>query len=500
MVTEINYEEHFMLGEKTKNAFFKGESHDKIERDYPNFVNTREIGYGLNVTDEIIAGVLAGVPTLLIGDKGCGKSQAMFDISDYYFNGAKRDGGESVIINIDPKTEIMDGAQGIYRRFNLKEGKIEYTSNVGAYLHALEEVTRTSQISQNQFYPLLNGYVSDKGGKAFIGRDGYSAVLGTANYENGKFKGTFGMDEAFLNRWGIVIDFDYKVFKPTEEDRMLINLLKDPDGKVKPAPKRDISDLIIKANKEIKNISSNPGLGALAVANYIEFGLENCLKNVVDGDSGMKDKSWPMDCQDCGHNKKDDAICSLIKAPVTRTKQFMIKYAAALHYLAKLKNPNVEIDPVELMFKSFEMTGAYQSLLNAQVLQRNYGGQSPLMMRDVVSKLKEDFRENEDYIMTSLKEAREGKLVEDFYKEGETIGIYDVDIEKIEEHNKNLRKLRERNDKLPEGKKIKRFPKDKSIPTKIQPFTDNRKIRLGWVKTMCGLEKKVFEMKGGEEE
>ena len=76
----MNYED-LKLGEKAKEAFLGGKSTE----DCPVYLNTRPVIYGLNVTDLVIAGVLAGMNTLLIGNTGCGKSQLARDIHNYYF-------------------------------------------------------------------------------------------------------------------------------------------------------------------------------------------------------------------------------------------------------------------------------------------------------------------------------------------------------------------------------------------------------------------------------
>jgi len=88
----------------------------------------------------------------------------------------------------------------------------------------------------------------------------------------------------------------------------------------------------------------------------------------------VKDKRWPLSCQDCPQNTTGTAVCSYVRDPVERTSQAMRKYAAALYYLAKLKDPKQPVDTVDLMFKSFELTGAYQSLLNPLTLRSKYHG------------------------------------------------------------------------------------------------------------------------------
>ena len=174
---------------------------------------------------------------------------------------------------------------------------------------------------------------------------------------------------------------------------------------------------------------------------------------------GSKGKVWPMSCQDCGHNKKADALCSLIREPVPRTIDALRKYAVALQYLAKLKNPDVKIDVVDLMFKAFELTGAYQHLLNEQLRNANYLGQNPLFMADVAEKLKVDFRKNEDFIFSAIEAAKQRKKVVRFFKRGSDLGSYDD---------------------------LAKDAREKQKP--IEPFTDEREIGLKWAEDVIDFE------------
>ena len=300
---------------------------------------------------------------------------------------------------------------------------------------------------------------------------GYSIASATANLGNGEFQGTFQTDKALYNRLPVVIDLDYQMFQPTEEDEMLRDRLREADPKVKLAPIRDISDKILAAHREISVSSANPGLEALAVSSFLRFGLKNCQRDKKEGGGGVKEKVWPLQCQDCTHNSKGEALCSLVRAPVGRTLEATRKYAVALDYLAKLKNPKQRVDAVDLMFKAFELCGAYQHVLNSGVLRTKYTEQNPKMMAEVVQRLKKDFRDNEDYIMSSLEEAqKEGRVTEFFKYKGKVGPVDSLDSE--------------------ERKKVKI----------ITPFHDNREIGLGYVGKEIDFHMKVNEARGKKEE
>ena len=111
------------------------------------------------------------------------------------------------------------------------------------------------------------------------------------------------------------------------------------------------------------------------------------------------------------------------------------------------------------MFKAFELTAAYQQILNPGVLRSEYSGQNPNFMSDVVEKLKNDFRLNEDMIMTTLEGSLKGERNKDYFE-------YDGKIE-IGYHGLNE-----------VGKAKVRI---------IDPFTNKRAIGMGWVEKLVDL-------------
>lgn len=307
---------------------------------------------GLNVTDLAIAGVLGGVNALYVGDTGTGKSQLAQDFFNYYFNGNQLQGGNAVKIRGRPELDIYEE---VYRDLDKEQLKWVPNKNIQGIYHFIDELNRCPEVTQNQFFGLGDGFMEHKGMKVHLGRDNYNVMVATANLGNGEFQGTFETDKALYNRFAITLDFDYKMFQPTEEDMMIIDFLRDADPRIKEAPKKDVSNLIIQAEKEIAQNTRNLGLETFAAINYLRFGLNNCYNESVQS----KEKNWPFQCQDCDKNPNAESLCSLIKSPQPRTINALIKYASALDYLSKLKNPKQNIDAVDLIFNAFELTGAY---------------------------------------------------------------------------------------------------------------------------------------------
>jgi len=463
MPDKLTYED-LKLGEKAQEAYLRGEPLDYIRENCPVYLNTREVFSGLNVTDLVVAAELAGIPTLLVGDTGCGKSQLVDDIYNAHFNGNISQGGQGV--KIRGKLDL-DVYEEIYTRLNKEKLTREPTQAVQAMIHYLDEINRCPSPTQNQFFGLGDGYLEHAGMKLPLGQKGYSWTAATANLGNGEFQGTFSMDKALYNRFGVAIDFDYEMFSPASEDEMLIDKLRSADPRIKQAPRKDLTKKILQANAEINESAENTGLEASAVINFLRFGTRNCYR---EGIVQRKGKTWPINCQDCPNNPEDKSLCSLLKSPQPRTFQATLRYASALQYILRLKNPKAEIDSVDLMFKAFELTGAYQSLLNTNILNSDYSEQSPLMMANIVERLRNDFRQNQDFILDSLEQAQQGAKLETFFQSEGQIGDYSSLSDKAKE-------------KIPE----------------INPFTDKREIGLSWVKEQGELERKIREARREQE-
>lgn len=450
---KLTYED-LKLGEKAKEAYLRGEAPEFIERNCPVYLNTREVFAGLNPTDLVIAGVLGGMKMLLPGDSGWGKSQLARDIHRHYFGGEKQDGGRAITVEGNPDLDIY---ADVLTDFDLEKATRVLNGNHKALYWNLEEINRCPPIAQNQFFAIGNGRIIHKGQSISIGEEGYRTAIATANLGNGEFQGTFETDKGLYSRFGIVVDFDYEQFQPTDSDEDFIQVMREANPDLKDAPIRDISDLIIGASKSIDETLRNMPLEVRAVSAYIQKGLRNCA--MPEQAPQRKGKTWGYDCQDCGRNTAGDSLCSLVSGPSPRTVQTMNRYAAALHFLAELKDPKKasQIDTADLMFKAFELTGVYQQILNPYVLNNVHRGQAPKMMAKVTERLKEDFRKNEDYILTSLENAHEGNNVTFFT--------------------------------MPNGERkyLSRelTDEEKAKVSVIDPFKDDNEIGLTWVKSLA---------------
>ncbi len=408
---KLSYED-LKLGEKAVDMYKSGASPEEIAKNAPVYLNTSPVLYGLHTTDLAIAATLAGINQIYVGDSGTGKSQLSQDIYNNYFGGNKKDGGEAVKVRGYKLTErTLD--ELVFEEMNLEKAKWDLTENVDACFYLVDEINRAPTIRQNDCFELGDGILNKNGRDIKAGRDGYTLMIATANLGNGDFQGTFEIDKAMYNRLGVAIDFDYSGFQPTFDDQEFLDSLREANANIKFSPKRNIVDKIIQANHEISKNSQDLGLEAKGVLQFLKYSLNNCSKG-DEGKAMLKNQKWYIQnqaCQKCTLNSQapaNFALCSSIKSPVRRTLEATRKYAAALDFLAKLKSPNEEINSRDIMFKAFELTGAYQNLLNPSQLKGKYLMENPKMMKKVVEQLRSEYIKNEDRILTTLGAAERG--------------------------------------------------------------------------------------------
>ncbi len=411
------------------------------ELDLPVYQNSREVFAGLTVSDLAKAAVLGGLNLLLVGDTGTGKTQLASDIYQQFFGGNKLEGGSGVFIRAHPDVDIYNE---VFTKLNIERKQREITSSLEAKVFWVDEINRAPPIAQNQFFGLGDGKMDYQGRGINLGSEEYHILIATANIGNGEFAGTFDTDKALLNRLHVAIDLEHAPMKPTFEDKEKIKKRK-ANPNVLIADGKDISSKIAQAKRDILDSTQSEDVETRAVLGYLEHGLQNCQRHMV------KDRVWPMSCQDCPHNTGGDAICALVKDPSPRTMEVVRLYAESLNYLARLKNPDVEINKTDLVFKAFELTGAYQYLLNPAELRKHYG-HSPKLMAEVTEKLRKDYECVKPFIVASMQEAKNGRRVVSFFKEGDEFGPFD------ELSEKNKKKL-----------------------SRIEPYTNNREVGLSWV-------------------
>jgi hypothetical protein len=251
-------------------------------------------------------------------------------------------------------------------------------------LFAVDEINRAPTPKQNEFFDLADGKYTFDGKRLYLGRDGYTVFMATANLNrlNNDFSGTFELDRALLNRAHLTIDLDHHSFRPTPEDEMIIEVRK-ANPKVDFAEPQDLSEKILAANKEVVASVKKLDPYFTAFRFLIGRGLDYCDADIQK----EKGANFPMLCNECSYSGKD--LCSRIRSSSERTIITMKALAYAMNYIAKLKSgKEVEIDPFDAALQAFRFT-TYHGNLNEIIVTEEYAARKQAMMDETVEKLSE---------------------------------------------------------------------------------------------------------------
>lgn len=341
--------------------------------------------YGLDFCEVQACIVLAGLSELLISDTGRGKSKLAKAISCGYFAGHE-EGGKANWADGRPNFEITD----LFERqtVDLTTGKYDSdtarqinTDRLRRLLNVANELNRAPRLKQNEWFDIAEGTYSLRGHNLDLGVDDYCMFLATANINkmNGDFQGTCDLDRALLNRAHVTFDLDHEPFMPTIDDEILLYRSK-ANPKLGTCEKRDLSDLILAANKEIREGAlDNPYI--LIFQFLIDRALRYCEKDPYK----HKGPDWPTACAECEHSAK---ICSKIKSCSPRTTITIPALATAFNYMLTLREGHdVTIEPMDAALQAFRFT-TYHGNLNELTAQEKYSMRKQIMMDDLIEELR----------------------------------------------------------------------------------------------------------------
>ena len=225
---------------------------DKWLKTYRNETPVVEInGYQMKIEDTVASSLLGGLNLLLVSERGEGKTQILYDVLYGIF------GGKGTYIRASPDMEIKD----VYTALNLeklkqKEGTTEDIVKIVEQAKnpftAIDELNRAPPIVQNQLLNILDGYIEVRGKRYDLGVDidgeKYHMGIATVNLGNHRYLGTFGIDAAILDRFGVVLDLDY--YSPKVED--LIEILFSEKPKLNTPEIYDRSKEIFEGYRKVK--------------------------------------------------------------------------------------------------------------------------------------------------------------------------------------------------------------------------------------------------------
>jgi len=442
MADELRYED-LQLGERAKEAYLRGMSPMEINQTLPIFLNTNEVyttGNGdrqvsLSTTDLMIVAVLAGMNVWTLGKKGTGKTVAMKDFADFYFGGDIRSGGQSYLTEMGNEFDL---AHHLLEPDQEKPGCYKLKGTHKACFFGLDEINHTHAKKQTESYNFLQGQLTFNGFNEPLGRKGYSLVFATGNDpRDEESNAPFDSDGAFVDRFGVILDLNDPRLAGTDSDnRFYKRYVLGTKAKLGRRT-RDITDKIIGACGRIERESTCMDIRAEAAFNYIDESLSKCPGRKTPAETSAEGSCrkgsiiagcWPKDsCFDCEKKQYTDgnatksSLCYLLDTSNARPSLNARRFASALGYLARLKNPLAEIDGVDLAFLAYEVCGAYQKgVLNEPELRENFHNRNHQMMKEVMRHARNVFDNSlgERYI-TQLERAKRGLDTARFYVIGD---------------------------------------------------------------------------------
>ena len=367
-------------------------------------------GQPILVEDVIRAALISRSNILFFGGTGWGKTTAENDVIGGLF------GGKGIYIEAHPKMDVREIFShlnlGKYFRGELKSSKElrEVLDEIHNNILIVDEITRAPPFTQNRIFGMANGYVIlDDNVPHPIG-NGYSVLFGSGNIGE-SFKGTFELDEAFVNRFPIILNLDDVLPSPAD---MFQSLMRKHDPRVPEIPEKERLDYTPKLKEiysQVKNLAPSVMVGI--TAEYLVYGLGDCSKigrNKLSVWAGL-----PNSCQGCSRLAE---ACGYIKGVSWRAAEAIVSITNALQQVALAKHQaakdladkgqankpsdlvNNDVNDVLEVFKTFH---GFTGIVNARYVMQKYSMNPHHFLSDVAAKASQEFDGKMDDILTLLK-------------------------------------------------------------------------------------------------
>ena len=377
---------------------------DKWLKTYRNETTVVEInGYPMKVDDIVASSLFGGLNLLLVSERGEGKTQILYDVLYGIFD------GKGTYIRASPDMEIKD----IYTALNLeklkqKEGTTEDIVKIVEQAKnpftAIDELNRAPPIVQNQLLNILDGYIEVKGKRYDLGIniDGekYHVGIATVNLGNHRYLGTFEIDAAILDRFGLVLNLDY--YSPKVED--LIEILFSENPKLNTPEIYDRSKEIFEGYKNIKR-RKLPFEASLLLL-YLREGVD-----YISSEPYSQRKTGGILPE--GVHEGGDIQRLMRPISIRAMKNFSQLYKS-LTYVAELNGyPSEEDYYFQNALEVLKLVLPYSGCLKKEIVDSRYYGNPVLATEDIIKELREKFEGIKDRIISALQKKKKGKLSKD---------------------------------------------------------------------------------------
>jgi len=357
-------------------------------------------GYEMKVEDVIFSAIVGGINTLIVSETGGGKTQILYDVLYGLF------GGKGNYIRATPDMDIKDVFIAInLEKLTKKEGTtqdvIEIVESVKSPFTAIDELNRAPPITQNQLLNILDGYIEFRGrryplGFKLEGNEYYHVGMASINVGD-KYYGTFGIDPAILDRFGLIVDIDY--YYPRTED--IIEILYQEPSLTVPQTEDRLNE-ILKHYKEIK--SRNLPIETILVILYLNQGIDYVSKEPY---SQRKLKGNIPD----GTHEKGGIQGLLSPISVRCCKQIAHLYKAMTYVAELMGYPHDEDFYLNNTLEVLKLILPYSGSLKKDMVDGKYHGNQLLATQEVIREVKKKFESMSKKIVDVIVKKRNGTLI-----------------------------------------------------------------------------------------
>jgi len=355
----------------------------------------------LTVEDIVFASLVGQINLLLVSERGEGKTQILNDALYGIF------GGYGSYIRCTPDMEIKDvftaiNLEQLKKKEGTTESVIETTEAVKYPFTAIDELNRAPPIVQNQLLQILDGYIEVNGKRYNLGIQydkgkWYHVAIATVNIDLEKYAGTFGIDLALLDRFGIVLDLDYYATSPDDVLALLVDMT---SSKLRISEKRDLTRDIIELHKEV--LKETVPLEVIIGALYLRDGIDYISREPY---SQRKLKSFSEKIHESG------ALQGLMRPISIRTARQIIQLYKTLNVITKVKGYRAD---EELYFDNFvsllPLVLPYSGALNSNKVETLFYGNPMLAVEQVKREIMSAFFFIKPTLVKSFRKLKAGSL------------------------------------------------------------------------------------------
>jgi energy-coupling factor transporter ATP-binding protein EcfA2 len=364
---------------------------------YKNSSTIPNFEFPLNLSDIIKISLLGKLNTLLIGERGEGKTKLLEEINSLYFS------EKGIYIRARPDMKLRE----IFEKFNIEKMSVELKEIKTSPFTMIDEINRAPSIIQNEFFHILDGYIEFENKKIYLG-NGYHVVFATANYERegivSRYHGIFEMDASILDRFGVIINTDLFPPSPLDTIEIVNSFYEEIKGD-------DYSQYFKEKFKEIKKVPLS--IDAIILVLYLRYGLDYCEKNIMNSKKVFV-SNIPLICEGC---HKLGNGCGYIFTPSMRFLKSMVLFSKARIFYLNTKGLKKEMVEYNDLLEDFSFLSPFNGIISSHFIYEKYSGDFLKAGIELKNRIKREIEDKKEKIKEIIISSLKGKIYEEYFKE-----------------------------------------------------------------------------------